>query len=205
MSDLDMFYQNCLEVRARILSDPELQARIKEIMDKRLWKEHGESASYAPLEGTGLGVKRRHNLSYDPEIELVVTAHLWAPTIPVSRLIVVVRQEGVTMHNKGKDETYKALTYLVEDFGTTDDHYNRLEAERIIEHARTRGIELSRLAIRNKKHTEQLVIYDLDPGASFTGDFDKNAYALLRGNNPAYKQFRDIRDKLLSPEFSLAL
>ncbi|MEK6868152.1 MAG: hypothetical protein AABX98_05005, partial [Nanoarchaeota archaeon] len=68
-----------------------------------------------------------------------------------------------------------------------------------------RGVDLSRLAIGHKKDTGECVVYDLDPGASFTGNFDRVAWKILRGSEPEYKHFRDIRDKILSTEYSLTL
>lgn len=225
-ANLKQFYQQCMAVKQTVIDDVELQSKLETIIKERKWTHHGENASYAVVQPLKIGIKRRFkNEDYKHLIEITVNADLWAPDIPVSDFIVVVHED------------VSSLTYLVRDFGDvnctnirkllpTHLQYTPYEdlpkkeqalmdqvsivKNRILEHSKKRGIELGLALKYSKNYTSPVIVYDLDPGASFMGEFDDDIYkgrlnATFEGKRTKYRRLKTIADKLLSDEMRIRL
>jgi len=218
MKPLEKFLENCQRIREQVLADADLQERIREIQTHRKWdhKATTGNANYATLKPFELGLKQRQkdDLSYW-KVEPPVTAYLWQKDVPISSFLVVV------------NETQESLTYLVEDFGTmVNDPYKllseeeratrratsqqsrdlidriRKERERIQQHGRNRRIELTGNAMGYPKNNPRwcVAVFDLDPGASFTGEFDAlegGWQDTFGGEDTEYKFLLNIYTRLL--------
>jgi len=193
--DIPIFFKRCKEISEMVLNNTnDLQTKIIRILKncEQGFSGHSGQAQYAAVENFKIGIKRRHKdeLNYW-RVEPIITSYLWRPSLPISSFLLII---GETEYN---------ITYLVEDFGSLVDgivQNNETEDEikRIKKLCYEREVGLFNLSMAySSNHPKwKIVVHDLDPGASFSGEFDKRGLDIFRDRKSKYDPLLNIEKRI---------